>query len=60
VLVESNDNVVHAEGIDVVLYGVSDLVVVVRDGLALVTTRERSVDLKALVASLPDAVRDRP
>jgi len=59
-LVEARDNVVHAEQSDVVLYGVHDLVVVVRDGLTLVTTREHSADLKALVASLPDAVRERP
>ena len=40
VLVDADDNVVHAEGTDVVLYGVRDLVVVVRDGLTLVTTKE--------------------
>lgn len=50
---ESEQNVVHAEGNAVVLFGVSDLVVVTRDGLTLVTTRERSVDLKDLIASLP-------
>ncbi len=60
VLVDADDNVVHAEGTDVVLYGVRDLVVVVRDGLTFVTTREHSADLKSLVASLPDEVRDRP
>jgi mannose-1-phosphate guanylyltransferase len=59
VLVEADENVVHAEGSDVVLYGVRDLVVVVRDGLTLVTTREHSTDLKSLIASLPDRVRDR-
>jgi len=59
VLVDAEDNVVYAEGTDVVLYGVSDLVVVVRDGLALVTTKEASGDLKALVNSLPPAMRDR-
>jgi mannose-1-phosphate guanylyltransferase len=59
VLVDSDDNVVHAEGTDVVLYGVHDLVVVVRDGLTLVTTKEASVDLKTLIANLPATVRDR-
>jgi mannose-1-phosphate guanylyltransferase len=59
VLVNSDNNVVHAEGTDVVLYGVHDLVVVVRDGLTLVTTKDASVDLKTLIASLPSAVRDR-
>ena len=49
----------HAEGTDVVLYGVSDLVVVTRDGLTLVTTRDRAADLKTLIESLPAAVRER-
>lgn len=53
VISDSADNVVHAEGNAVVLFGVSDLVVVTRDGLTLVTTRDRSVDLKSLIASLP-------
>lgn len=55
----SSGNVVHAEGGDVVLFGVSDLVVVSRPGLTLVTTRERAADLKTLVDSLPAEVRDR-
>jgi mannose-1-phosphate guanylyltransferase len=46
-------NVVHTEGAPVVLYGVTDLVVVVRDGVVLVTTRDAAADLKALVDSLP-------
>jgi mannose-1-phosphate guanylyltransferase len=50
---ESSNNVVHTEGNAVVLFGVSDLVVVTRNGLTLVTTRERSVDLKGLIESLP-------
>jgi hypothetical protein len=43
----------------VVLYGVSDLVVVAQGGLVLVTTVERSSDLKSLVDALPTAVRER-
>lgn len=54
------NNVVHAEGNAVVLYGVSDLVVVTVDGLTLVTTVDRSLDLKTLIDSLPPALRDRP
>jgi mannose-1-phosphate guanylyltransferase len=50
---QSANNVVHAEGNAVVLFGVSDLVVVTRNGLTVVTTRDRSVDLKSLVESLP-------
>jgi mannose-1-phosphate guanylyltransferase len=57
---EARNNVVHAEGGAVVLYGVSDLVVVTRDGLTLVTTVERSADLKSLVESLPGWLADRP
>jgi mannose-1-phosphate guanylyltransferase len=59
VLVDAEDNVVYAEGTDVVLYGVSDLVVVVRDGLTLVTSMEACGDLKTLIASLPPSIRDR-
>lgn len=56
---EASGNVVHAEGNPVVLYGVHDLVVVARDGLVLVTTVDRSADLKTLLDSLPAAIRDR-
>jgi mannose-1-phosphate guanylyltransferase len=57
--VDASDNVVHAPGTSVVLYGVSDLVVVVENGLVLVTTVERSSDLKTLMDALPRGVRDR-
>jgi mannose-1-phosphate guanylyltransferase len=60
VLVDSSDNIVHAEGADVVLYGVHDLVVVTRGGLTLVTTRDQAADLKTLIAALPEPLRDRP
>ena len=43
----------------VVLYGVNDLVVVAQDGLTLVTTVDRSADLKKLVESLPPRFRKR-
>ena len=56
---QSKGNVVHAEGNAVVLYGVSDLVVVTRDGLTLVTTVDRSADLKTLLDSLPTALLER-
>jgi mannose-1-phosphate guanylyltransferase len=49
-------NVVHAEGTRVVLYGVNDLVVVAREGLVLVTTVDKSSDLKTLIDALPPAV----
>jgi mannose-1-phosphate guanylyltransferase len=56
--VDSTNNVVHAEGTHVVLYGVSDLVVVSRAGLTLVTTMDRAADLKTLLDALPPSVRD--
>ena len=42
-----------------VLYGVRDLVVVVRGGLTLVTTKESAADLKTLISKLPPDIRDR-
>jgi mannose-1-phosphate guanylyltransferase len=56
--VASLGNVVHAEDGTVVLYGVNDLVVVTRAGLTLVTTTERSADLKSLLDALPQNLRD--
>jgi mannose-1-phosphate guanylyltransferase len=47
------DNVVQTDSGRVVVYGVDNLVVVVHDGLTLVTTREKAADLKRLVESLP-------
>jgi len=55
--VDSLGNVVHAGDGTVVLYGVSDLVVVTSAGITLVTTTERSHDLKALLDSLPENLR---
>lgn len=57
--VDAYDNVVHTESGDVVLYGVSNLVVVVKDGLVLVTTVDKSSDLKTLIDALPQGLRDR-
>ncbi|HEY0971152.1 MAG TPA: sugar phosphate nucleotidyltransferase [Gemmatimonadales bacterium] len=56
----ASDNVVHADGNAVVLYGVEGLVVVAREGLTLVTTVERAAELKTLLDSLPDSLRDLP
>jgi len=56
--VDARENVVHAGGATVVLYGVSNLVVVVDDGLVLVTTIDRSTDLKTLMDALPRGVRE--
>jgi mannose-1-phosphate guanylyltransferase len=57
-LLDARRNVVHAERNAVILYGVEDLVVVTADGLTLVTTVDRSSDLKTLIQSLPPAFLD--
>ena len=57
--VMSSGNVVHADGQSVVLYGVSDLVVVAIDGLTVVTTQEHAADLKTLIDALPARLKDR-
>jgi mannose-1-phosphate guanylyltransferase len=51
-LVDCSNNVVHAGSGKVVMYGVSDLVVVTENGLTLVTTTERASDLKRLIESI--------
>jgi len=56
---DATNNVVHAEGQQVVLYGVHDLVVIARNGMTVVTTVDASADLKRLVESLPADVKDR-
>jgi mannose-1-phosphate guanylyltransferase len=56
---DSSNNVVHAEGGAVVLYGVSDLVVVTKGDLTLVTTVDKASDLKKLIESLPPSIADR-
>jgi mannose-1-phosphate guanylyltransferase len=58
--VDSRDNVVHAPGSTVVMYGVSNLVVVMENDMLLVTTTDRSSDLKTLMDALPRGVRERP
>lgn len=54
---DARNNVVHAEGQTVVLYGVNDLVVVAVDDMTVVTTRDASADLKRLVESLPPELK---
>jgi len=56
---DAERNVVHAASGTIVLYGVSDLVVVTRDGLTLVTTLARSAELKTLIEALPASVREQ-
>ena len=56
---DAEGNVVHAEGTDVVLFGVADLVVVASAKLTFVTSIDRASDIKTLVESLPREVRER-
>jgi mannose-1-phosphate guanylyltransferase len=57
-VLDARRNVVHAaDGNAVVLYGVDGLVVVSGPGLTLVTTVDRSSDLKTLIDSLPADLR---
>ena len=55
--VESTGNVVHSEGVPVVLYGVSGMLVVSLNGLTFVTTLDRATELKPLLDELPDELR---
>lgn len=57
-LVDSSNNIVHSERGAVVMYGVSDLVVVAREGVILVTTAEKAADLKKLVDGLPTEIKN--
>ncbi len=55
--VDSRGSIVWAEDGPVVLFGVSDLVVVRSGGLTLVTSRERAPQLRQLLARLPEGLR---
>jgi mannose-1-phosphate guanylyltransferase len=57
---DATGNVVHTEAGTVVMYGVSQLLVVVLPGLTFVTTLERAKDLKPLLDALPGSMRMRP
>ena len=51
--VDSDDNIAYGEDGRVVLFGVTDLVVVVAGGVTMVTTRAHARELKRLVERLP-------
>ena len=55
--VDASGNIVHAEGADVVLFGVDNLLVVTIEGITFVTTVDRATDLRSLLDQLPDRVR---
>ena len=56
--VECTGNVVHAEGVPVVLYGVSSMLVVTLPGLTFVTTLDRATELRPLLDALPEEIRN--
>lgn len=56
--VESTGTTIYAEGGPVVAFGVDDLVIVRTEGVTFVTHRSRTQDLKALLAELPDQLRN--
>ena len=56
--VDCTGNVVHAEGVPVVLYGVSGMLVVTLAGLTFVTTLDRANELRPLLEALPDGLRN--
>lgn len=58
VIRDSRRNVVHAMDGTAVLYGVENLVVVVKNGLTVVTTTDRATDLKTLLEGLRPQLRD--
>jgi mannose-1-phosphate guanylyltransferase len=58
--VDATSNVVHNECGTVVLFGVSQLLVVSLNGLTFVTTLERANDLKPLLDALPGSLRINP
>lgn len=58
VAVDSGNCLVQSDGPAVALLGVEDLVVVVRDGAVLVARRDRSQDVKKVIAALKADGRD--
>ncbi|HEX6251866.1 MAG TPA: sugar phosphate nucleotidyltransferase [Gemmatimonadaceae bacterium] len=56
---DASGNVAWSDGAAIVLYGVENLVVVSARGTTVVTTVDRSGDLKRLVESLPAELRER-
>ena len=58
--VDATANVVHSERSTVVVYGMSNTLVVALDGVTFVTTLEKARDLKPLLDALPGSMRMKP
>jgi mannose-1-phosphate guanylyltransferase len=56
--VECADTILYADDGPVVAFGVSDLVVVRTHGITFVAHRDRTPDLKSLLARIPERLRD--
>jgi mannose-1-phosphate guanylyltransferase len=56
--VDSDGCALYSEGGPIVAFGVEDLIIVRTAGTTFVTTRERSAELKRLLAALPEEIRD--
>jgi mannose-1-phosphate guanylyltransferase len=56
--IECRDSLVWAEDGPVVTFGFEDVLVVRASGITFVAPMERAVDLKKLLAELPDDLRD--
>jgi len=56
--VDSRGSLVWAEDGPVVIFGLSDMVVVRASGITFVAPKDRAVDLKSLLANLPSDLRD--
>ncbi len=55
---ESDDCLLWSEGDPIVVDGARDLIVIHANGRILVTTRERAAELKSVLDSLPQRIRD--
>jgi mannose-1-phosphate guanylyltransferase len=58
--IDASGNIAHTERGEIVMYGVSGLLVVNVDGLTFVTTLDRATELGPLIAQLPPHLRVRP
>ncbi len=58
--VDAASNIVHAERNTVVVYGMSNTLVVALDGVTFVTTLDKARDLKPLLDALPGSMRMKP
>ncbi len=56
--IDSDGCAIYAEEGPIVAFGVDDLIIVRTPAATFVTTRERSAELKSMLAELPEALRN--